>query len=131
MADVYNLGKVYEGENYSTTTEQVVGTWIDGKPIYRIVLETTIPECKTNGTAVNTIYSYDSNIDVVTSIRAIYYKENNYYWSSGYTAVSGSSIVSAPVYYNTTSRGIIMSNNSIGWNDSKAYVILEYTKTTD
>lgn len=125
----YNLGNL-ASDNYSTT-ETVVGQWIDGKPIYRIVLETTIPTCKTNGTAVNTIYSYDSNIDVVTSIRAIYYKGNMYYWTSEYTAVSGSGIVSSPVYYNTTSRGIIMSNNSIGWNDSKAYVILEYTKTTD
>lgn len=125
----YNLGNL--ANDFYSTTETVVGQWIDGKPIYRIVLETTIPTCVTNGTAVTTIYSYDSNIDVVTSIRAIYYKENNYYWSSGYTAVSGSSIVSSPVYYNTNSRGIIMSNNSTGWNDSKAYVILEYTKTTN
>ena len=124
----YNLGNL--ANDFYSTTETVVGQWIDGKPIYRIVLETTIPTCVTNGTAVTTIYSYDSNIDVVTSIRAIYYKENNYYWCAEYTAVSGSSIVSSPVYYNTTSRGIIMSNNSIGWNDSKAYVILEYTKTT-
>lgn len=123
----YNLGNL--ANDFYSTTETVVGQWIDGKPIYRIVLETTIPE--TNGTAVTTIYPYDSNIDVVTSIRAIYYKENNYYWASEYTAVSGSSIVSSPVYYNTTSRGIIMSNNSTGWNGSKAYVILEYTKTTD
>ena len=125
----YNLGNL--ANDFYSTTETVVGQWIDGKPIYRIVLETTIPTCVTNGTAVTTIYSYDSNIDVVTSIRAIYYKENNYYWSSGYAAVSGSSIVSSPVYYNTNSRGIIMSNNSTGWNDSKAYVILEYTKTTN
>ena len=125
----YNLGNL--ANDFYSTTETVVGQWIDGKPIYRIVLETTIPTCVTNGTPVTTIYSYDSNIDVVTSIRAIYYKENNYYWFSEYTATSGSSIVSSPVYYNTNSRGIIMSNNSIGWNDSKAYVILEYTKTTD
>lgn len=125
----YNLGNL--ANDFYSTTETVVGQWIDGKPIYRIVLETTIPECKTNGTAVTTIYSYDSNINVVTSIRAIYYKENNYYWSSEYTSTSGSSIVTSPVYYNTVSRGIIMSNNSIGWNDAKAYIILEYTKTTD
>ena len=125
----YNLGDL--ANDFYSTTETVVGQWIDGKPIYRIVLETTIPECKTNGTAVTTIYSYDSNIDVVTSIRAIYYKENNYYWPSEYTAVSNSGIVSAPVYYNTTSRGISMANNSTGWNDAKAYIILEYTKTTD
>lgn len=125
----YNLGDL--ANDFYSKTETVVGQWIDGKPIYRIVLETIIPECKTNGTAVNTTYSYDSNINVVTSIRAIYYKENNYYWSSEYTSTSGSSIVTSPVYYNTVSRGIIMSNNSIGWNDAKAYIILEYTKTTD
>ena len=125
----YNLGNL-ASDNYSTT-ETVVGQWIDGKPIYRIVLETTIPECKTNGTAVTTIYSYDSNIDAVTKIRTMYYKENMYYWPSEYAAVSGSGIVSSSVYYNTASRGIIMMNNSIGWNGSKAYVILEYTKTTD
>ena len=125
----YNLGDL--ANDFYSTTETVVGQWINGTPIYRIVLETTTPECKTNGTAVTTIYSYDSNIDVVTSIRAIYYKENIYYWPSEYTATSGSGIVTSPVYYNTTSRGIIMSNNSIEWNNSKAYVILEYTKTTD
>lgn len=124
----YNLGNL--ANDFYSTTETVVGKWIDGKPIYRIVLETTIPTCVTNGTVVTTIYPYDSNIDVVTSIRAIYYKENNYYWASEYTAVSGG-IVTSPVYYNTNSRGIIMQNNSTGWNGSKAYVILEYTKTTD
>ena len=32
----YNLGSVM-GDNYSTE-EQVVGTWIDGKPLYRKVV---------------------------------------------------------------------------------------------
>ena len=33
-----NAYKVYDNFSYSTT-ETVIGTWIDGKPIYRKVLE--------------------------------------------------------------------------------------------
>ena len=37
MAQIkYNLGNVKSGDNYSTN-EQVIGTWINGKPLYRKV----------------------------------------------------------------------------------------------
>ena len=39
MAQIkYNLGNVKNGDNYSTN-ETVIGTWIDGKPLYRKVFK--------------------------------------------------------------------------------------------
>ena len=40
-----------KGEIYSTT-EQRIGTWIDGKPLYQITIQDTMPTITTDGTRV-------------------------------------------------------------------------------
>lgn len=40
-----------------STSEQVVGTWIDGKPIYRKVIETTTPSTGNSSFPSNSAYS--------------------------------------------------------------------------
>lgn len=62
----------YINNTYSTD-EQVVGTWIDGKPVYRKVIQTPGP------TAVNEIKSVDiTDLNVETVIRL----DGRYFWDS-------------------------------------------------
>lgn len=112
--------------NYSTT-EQVIGTWIDGKPLYEITLNIT-------PTSSSNLLSYDvSALSIDTCINIQGYSIRN---------ASGNKIV----YYSPT----IESNNYMFWARFDAYtnslryksyysdstcdaivITLQYTKTTD
>lgn len=99
--------------NYSTE-EQVVGTWIDGKPLYRKTIYIT---------NLSTQQSYGiSNVDVI-------------YVDYGHSFVSWdlNTLVYTPQRANFTinkTQGIIWGETS-GLSDWKGYITLEYTKTTD
>ena len=102
-----------ENQIYSTT-EQVIGTWIDGKPIYRkVVILSTAPDINMHGL---TLSHGISNIDRAISCRAIRTESNgkgtaDVYWFNGENSTSG-------VFY--SSEGI-----------PAKMLIFEYTKTTD
>lgn len=46
------------GEVYSTN-EVCIGTWIDGKPLYRIVIEVTLPSTKSTNYVLASLASYN------------------------------------------------------------------------
>ena len=107
---------VAESLSYSTTEQKTGGKWIDGKPIYRKVIEDTF----TSGT--NTIthnLSIDNYIKVEIFIR------------------TSSTLQNTKGYFNEQNRivaGSLATNNfnvtTNGWIGN-GYIILEYTKTTD
>lgn len=116
--------------NYSTT-EQVIGTWITGKPLYRKVVHL--------GTLVsNNTIIVSSGLDSSTRVNKIY----------GY-AIHTSSYEALPlpfIWGSTSEIQVYISlffggtnNNSDIWcrtnrtnaENYDAYAILEYTKTTD
>lgn len=105
-----------------STTETVVGTWIDGKPIYRIV-----KSAKTGGTG-GTSFNYTttpSNIDTMIKVDGILtamsarFPINAYYDSSYYISA----------YYDPA--GYIKGICGASLTNRNCVVILEYTKTTD
>ena len=105
------------GNNYSTT-EQVIGTWINGKPTYRYVYE--FKNTSTDTYSANTWYTTNIVLnDVETYIKG---------WIS-----SISSETSYPVSISTSSNNTvnIMSFRSTNFITVGAKLILEYTKTTD
>lgn len=119
--------KIEKRNNYSTD-EQVVGTWIDGKQIYR----KTITQDGTS-LAEKQIYTVDIssfNINSVISMQGMTYQSGNGYWrnlfnSYAYDDTSVTEFSGAwttPTELRIRSRGIAIS---------KFYVTLEYTKTTD
>ena len=113
-------------ENYSTN-EQKIGKWIDGKPLYRKVIKTTMAETSQSGTYVNK--------DVVTGIHMDF----------GYVAktilISGTQYMLLPYINNAgystkcfmerKSSNLILANGNSIFNNCEIYAILEYTKTTD
>lgn len=112
---------VTERDVYSTE-EQVIGTWVDGKPIYRRVFNITSPQ------TTNTNYNFVST-DIGSLIGL---------W--GWMASSGNDVVPVPQTDSTQTYSIIFINASgylrgrfsfAGVAPSTAVVIAEYTKTTD
>ena len=106
--------------NKYSTTEEVVGTWIDGKPLYRKVV-------KGNITSANQVlFVTNANIDTMVSISG-YDCSGVYYFPFNY-AQTGSTYKS--VFYKKDTDTIEFRSDS--YTPGEIYVvILEYTKTTD
>lgn len=114
-------GSASGGDNDVYSTEEIrIGTWIDGKPLYRKVVVTNSP-----GASDGVAFPADAEKDYV-SIR-------------GYlNAASGSRM-----FFNATEGGTYLniyrhSDNSIhiqttysGYQNKETVLVLEYTKTTD
>ena len=112
-----NTGKVYSED------ETIIGTWIDGKPVYRKVCNMSGP----TNTSTSTTYDI-SNLNIDTIVKY----DSHWYWSNN-------NVVQVP-FANNTGYAIttIVGKTSISntttlssWYNSNITVTLEYTKTTD
>lgn len=105
--------------NYSEN-EVLIGKWIDGKDLYRSVIDFGALPNNTTKTIAHGI----ANIDTITRLTAI--------------ATTGATFYPIPFVYDTTAKniGIYATLNNISiytGNDRSSYngfIILEYTKTT-
>lgn len=125
IAPSVNAVKNYvDGKGTYSTNEVVVGTWINGKPIYRRVID--MGELPSNTSKI--INHNIENIDFVTSVKGLGITSTNHY-----------NIPFAPIdlMYSGLSIGIRASDTEISLATNKeisghrVYGILEYTKTTD
>ena len=120
-SDTYSCDYI-NGLNTYSTTEQVVGKWIDGKPIYRKFIQTT------NVTFDNyTMLALDNNTNLI-SYEAYIRRNNNRLdkYASGITNEN------AMLVSDIRSTGIEIWTDSAYQKDFiELYVIIEYTKTTD
>jgi hypothetical protein len=103
-------------QNYSTS-EQKIGTWIDGKPLYRKVIVTT-----------NTRYNYAElglyaiiDVKVMTTINNLYLFNTARY----------NSPQDAFTWYVDTQNQTINIDVGTTWTFNEAIITLVYTKTTD
>lgn len=120
---VNNNANFLSNSSAYSTTEQVVGTWIDGKPIYRKTIAYT-------GTALPSgITSIQHNISNIGTHRVIVASEfwyNNNMWN-GFIMPTSYCTVNA---VHSNSIDVSVSNDFTGLF-SPLYITLEYTKTTD
>lgn len=110
-----------DGNDYSTD-EQVVGTWIDGKPVYQKVV--SVPS---TSTAWGTIYTVE-NADYLNVLQARYY-----YGASGTEWIKMSMANGNDVLIIATNGNNIVMNAqgyTFGANNP-VEMIIQYTKTTD
>lgn len=106
--------------NYSTT-EQVIGTWIDGKPIYRKVITGNAPS--TDWTDFAQLSSL--NIDTCINIKGNLYQDNN--WN-----IPINTYESNDYYILVSWNRTYISYKKNGWTSNPTLIlIIEYTKTTD
>lgn len=137
--------KVGTGTDYSTE-EQVIGTWIDGKPLYQKTLQMTMPT--TTSQKDGAFFRGDTNLDVsaigiaqLVELKAVHNSDviiniGTYF---GYTSdieetqYEGMQVIMC--WYNHSSNLIQLRRFSGKTVNSDAgatvYVTIQYTKTTD
>ena len=112
------LGKGGSGSINYSTDEQIVGTWIDGKPLYQKTITGTTPS---NDGEVSTGITNGSNAVVVrgTFLNSAGYNANFAYADIGVDAKSDGSTI----YFNYMNR--------TDFKSQPFTATIEYTKTTD
>lgn len=115
-------------DTYSTS-EQVVGTWIDGKPIYRMVIIGDNYQVTNNAISLmNSSQVTSLNIEMVVNVSVAVGTKN-----SGGDAWRGNYLNSN--YYSgyqiNNAGGFFVFVNDNNQSSVKAKAIIEYTKTTD
>lgn len=106
-------------DNYSTT-EKVVGTWIDGKPLYQQTVITTTPN-SSNGTSK----PVPSNIDTLVKFEGTMKNANSDWniFAFDYSTIN--------IYYHNGSDELNWLNIPDHSRNKTAYLTFYYTKTTD
>ena len=108
-----------------STDEQKIGTWIDGKPIYRKVIDCgTLP----NATTKNIAHGI-SNLNTVTSFQTIAKSPSANTWLPLPATNTSNIIYNVSAYMTNTNIVITAGDNKSIYTQS--YAIIEYTKTTD
>ena len=118
--DIANYA-VTSGNTYSTS-EQIVGKWIDGKPIYQKTLTCALG----NATTVNTPHNI-SNLDSVINIFGYGKDASGNSFPVPYAPV-GNVSWGVQVYVSLINVICVTAQN---WSGSTIKVTLQYTKTTD
>lgn len=122
------LENVQSGEVYSTE-ETRIGTWIDGKPLYRKVFDVILPIA--NASSSVEILKYDANIERVVRLYGVATIQKQaspipHYFNSEYYV---------NIYYNTPSMAsnpkTLRAQVGLKAASSPAIIFLEYTKSTD
>lgn len=104
-------------EVYSIS-EQRIGIWIDGKPLYRRVIETTKPSIKDEWQVVAEM----PYIDVITNCYVFTY-------DSAYNQKYPLNNNSLPIYWEN--NNLLIKSSTDYWTNKQTKIIIEYTKTTD
>ena len=135
QTDTYSANYINNnvGKEIYSATEQVIGTWIDGKPLYRKVITGTLGESGTTDVTITDVLPMTCDIVNITG---------------SITAMNGANKQARPIslYLNYSSQENFISFILLGQNatrydlkffytspyaESGFNMILEYTKSTD
>ena len=117
--------------------EQRIGTWIDGKPLYRKVIQTTTPTVTTNGTSAwQQVAIQNVKFGRVTDCQMLSNVANGTLLSpiTRSTLAAGLNQFITVSFVNNTSNntGVFqIESSSTTYNNRTVYAVIEYTKTTD
>lgn len=122
-----------DARNDYSTDEKVVGTWIDGKPLYQKTIIGTMPNVTTDGTYVSTNIAHNiANIDLAFIKEAFVLDFADWPITSNlvrrlpYTTNAGYQLKVS------IGRNIIQYASGLKtYNGSTVYTTIQYTKTTD
>ena len=112
--------------------EQIVGSWINGKPLYRKVINLNCPACTDNGVFADARTDVsDLNIDyIMFKYVNIYTKNDSIMNYCGFNP-NESAKLGGQVWYYTTDKVIYARHTRTDFNDCPILAVIEYTKTTD
>lgn len=118
----------YADENDYSTTEHIVGTWIDGKPVYQKLVDVT-SQLKANYTNVTTKHLDIgiSNIKRVCSAETIFSDSTS---QGNQIDVETESFLLSLLWFHSQNKYAV--NIKGDWSEiTDIYLLLQYTKTTD
>lgn len=113
-------------EVYSTE-ETKIGTWIDGRPVYRVAIKGNMP----TSTGFKIIYPQIENLDQIVSLSGIYTNETE---TLQFPTVSVTGSLHSNIRYlisGSDGTGVAIYTNNSAVYGKPAIVVVEYTKTTD
>jgi len=129
--DIYDMNIVetkYAISDQYSTDEKIIGTWVDGKPIYQKTI--SYDNSSSNPTIIDVT---DLNID-----RFIYYSFSTGVSSEGYNQGTGPYYNSSSDYLNVyldTSQSsklqLYIRRGDYWFKTKNGYITIQYTKTTD
>lgn len=116
-----------EACTFSNTTEQIIGTWINGKPIYRKVVAVNFGASGSTSTTTN---HNIANIDEVTHFYLKWYDTTDKVWYVNYRDIGATHYV---FLNNVSTTSVMVMQSTLNWQGrtSNRYCVIEYTKTTD
>lgn len=126
--DVPTIGAVRNYVNNYSTTEQRVGTWIDGKPIYKITLQDTLPNTNTDGNITEKQVDV-SNLNIAMAVLVQGFIHSPAGNTMMFTNIENNSTLFEKCYCGTSN--LVLGNASTARNGSDVYITIYYTKTTD
>lgn len=119
-----NTTNITNLQTYSTNETNTGQIWIDGKPIYRKVVDLGYLGTQTQ-------ISYGNKIDTITSFGGYLYQDNG----GNMSLIEYTSSLWRAITYSITSKHtmnvLINRSNTSAWSDWKLKIVIEYTKTTD
>lgn len=132
-ANSYN----YADENDYSTTEHIVGKWIDGKPVYQKTISGTVTK-SSDGNEVVTRINIGASVANVIKIDG-FVKGGAATYALNFAKFKNANVTVLRTTANDNTAGanpnvVTISENIFGTSDSityTAYVTLQYTKTTD
>lgn len=127
--DTYSCNYVNGLETYSTS-EKRSGTWVDGKPIYRKVVNNTFNSIGAVGANVINQYSFNHNIPDIDQVTHAEMRIKGSGYNFPYIGTNGYGLMWTGMSHVTSSSVIIKVLNDT-WGSLDCYFIIEYTKTTD
>lgn len=108
--------------------ERVIGSWVNGKPIYQKTIITTIPKVVTESIMVDeTIDISELNIETSVNIGGVFIVKDKQISANINSNTNGEFFASAFVLGKT----LVKRSNCLSWNDATMYITIQYTKTTD
>ena len=118
-------------EIYSTEEVLTNSTWIDGKPIYRIVAQITLPASITEGTYSSVSADLTSlNIDTPVNVSGLVKKSNGTeYWNINTYNNTLSANDSIWCCLGGSGTNVYVSTNASAYASASVNIIVEYTKT--
>lgn len=136
--DMYNwnnpsipvVANQFDKANIYSTTEKIVGCWIDGRPVYQKTIQCTMPQATTDGTEVvgrtATGISINECVKYDTYLKASNFRDGNYVFGD-----SATKRLRTEIKNNNGSWDIEFRNAYVSANTWVPYVTIYYTKTTD
>lgn len=121
---VHAVNEKIDSLNVYSTSEHRIGTWIDGKPLYRKVVNFGALPNSTTKTVAHNI----SNIDSIIFVKGMAKSTSDTYWVLPFLFEGSQSQYNIRTFVNTTNIQMLCDDDRSSYT---AYITIEYTKTTD